>query len=279
MNLWFNEEDSDGLRFSYQVKDVLCTEKTPFQKISVIDTVAYGRTLLLDDLVMCTEKDEFVYHEMIAHIPSLFCQNLKNVLVIGGGDGGTVRELCKHTEIESITLCEIDARVIEVSKDFFPNISCGYKDPRVKILVGDGVKYVAEHAAQAFDLIIVDSTDPIGPGEGLFTKEFYGNVSRLLTSGGAMVCQSESPWFERSLLQRISNHLRSGFDHLHPYIASIPTYPRGLWSFTLATHQERHPLTIDWGRLEAVGTLRYLNPAVAAAAFALPNFYLEKVGK
>ena len=237
MHLWFNEEDESGFRPSFRVEDILFRGQSEFQSVDVIVTKSFGRMLLIDGLVMVTDLDEFVYHEMIAHVPALLHPCPKNVVVIGGGDGGTVRELLKHPEVEKITLCEIDGLVVETAKKYFPKLASCLDDPRVEVRIGDGVGYMKEHPASALDLVIVDSTDPIGPGEGLFSREFYRSVSASLKEGGLMACQSESPWFEKSLLQRISRNVSGGFEFRYPYIGAVPTYPRGFWSWTLASNQ------------------------------------------
>lgn len=281
MKLWFQEEDDHALRFSYLATDVLYRGQSEFQKVDVIETEEYGRMLLIDGLVMITERDEFVYHELIAHVPALKHPNPKHVVVIGGGDGGTIRELLKHPQIEKITLCEIDALVVEASRQYFPQVASGFDDPRVELMIGDGVQFMADHAPNELDLVIVDSTDPIGPGEGLFSQKFYQSVAQALRSDGLMVCQSESPWYSREKLIRIHRNVAGGFAYRRAYIGAVPTYPRGLWSWTMAAKQPIDPNQFDEKRLDKLmqltPRLKYLNAEVMAAVFALPNFFQEKI--
>ena len=278
MQLWFHEEDN-GLKFSYKIKDVLYRERSAYQSIDVIDTEAVGKMLLIDGLVMITESDEFVYHECIAHIPALAHSNPRKVVVIGGGDGGTVRELLKHPSIEEITLCEIDDKVIEASRRFFPEVSAGLDNPKVNTYIGDGVNYMKNHEPSTLDLVIIDSTDPIGPGEGLFTKDFYSSVAQSLKSNGLMACQSESPWYGSESLQRIFDNVAGGFGHYRPYVAPVSTYPRGYWSWTLASKEAWSVGDFDFDRLELFAdSLSYLNKDLLPSVFSLPQFYKKKLG-
>lgn len=281
MKLWFQEEDDSGLRFSYKVTDVLFRGKSEFQAVDVIDTVTYGRMLLIDGLVMITESDEFVYHELIAHVPALHHPDPKHVVVIGGGDGGTVRELLKHPGIEKITLCEIDALVLEAAKKYFPGVASGLDDPRVEVMVGDGVEFMKKHSPKSLDLVVIDSTDPIGPGEGLFSGEFYRSVAAALKDDGLMVCQSESPWFDEKMLRRIQRNVASGFRYRAPYVSGVPTYPRGLWSWTMASQNPIDPAKYDRARLDRLLSegegLKCLNHALMTGAFALPTYFIKKI--
>lgn len=278
MKLWFQEEIDEGVRVALRVENVLFRGKSEFQTVDIVETQAYGRTMLIDGLVMVTDTDEFVYHEMIAHVPALLHKKPEHALVIGGGDGGTVRELLKHPTIKKITLCEIDALVIEAARKYFPKIAEGLDDPRVTINVGDGVAYMKNHAPESLDLVLVDSTDPFGPGEGLFSREFYQSVARALKPDGIMACQSESPWFDAPVLKRIMNNVKGGFKNIHPYVGTIPTYPRGTWSWTLASNQPVDTTAMDQKRLREIQpTLHYLNYGLAQGAFALPEFYRKKL--
>ena len=193
MDLWFSEKHTPNVKFSIRVDRQLYSGQSDFQRIDVFESPEFGRILVLDGYLMLTEKDEFIYHEMIVHTPLAVHPHVKNVLVIGAGDGGAVRELTRYPEIGRIDLAEIDGQVIEVCKKFLPQTSCKMDDPRVHIYVEDGLKFVRRHADE-YDLIIVDSTDPFGPGEGLFTKEFYGNCYKALKEDGIMVNQHESPF-------------------------------------------------------------------------------------
>ena len=189
---WFVENENDEIKYAYAINETLFHTKSEFQDIKVVDTKAYGRMLIIDQFVMLTEEDEFVYHEMLAHIPALYHPNPRKIAIIGGGDGGTVRELLKHPSVEEIVLCEIDAEVVNVCKKFFPTVSARIDDPRVELFIGDGIDFVSKQK-NAFDMVLIDSTDPIGPGEGLFTSTFYKNVATALWLGLA-AAQTESPW-------------------------------------------------------------------------------------
>lgn len=278
MNLWYTEENQEMIRYGYKTKAVLFNEKSEYQVVEVIETEAYGKMMLLDGLVMITDVDEFVYHEMISHIPVCLHGNPKRVVVIGGGDGGTVRELLKHDCIEHITLCEIDDVVIKAARECFPDVSSGFDDKRVTVKVGDGIAYMKDHSAGELDLVIVDSTDPIGPGEGLFSKEFYRSVAKSLKKDGLMAAQSESPWYDKSILQRIKNNVAAGFSDIHNYMGAVPTYPRGFWSWTIAGNRPIVPAEYNRARFAKVKAgLQYLNDDMMTGVFALPNFYKNKL--
>lgn len=276
---WYQENEKDHLRISYKMKNILFSGQSEFQSVDVIDTVAYGKMLLLDGLVMITDRDEFVYHEVIAHVPVLNHPNPKKVVVIGGGDGGTVRELLKHPEIEEIVLAEIDGMVVDVSRKFFPDVACGLDDKRVKVKIGDGVAYMQDHKPGDLDIVIVDSTDPIGPGEGLFSGDFYRSVQKALKPDGIMICQSESIWFEAPILQRIFRNVSAGFKYIKPFAGPVPTYPRGTWSWTMASNRPFDPKEFDRKRFERIKNgLQYMNEDLMTAGFAVPNFYKAKLG-
>lgn len=279
MELWFEEREESSLRYGYKVEDILFRGKSDYQSVDIVETKAYGRVMLIDGLVMLTDRDEFVYHEMIAHIPMLLHPKPCRAVVIGGGDGGTVRELLRHSEIEKIDLCEIDSLVVSCAEKYFPSISQGLRDARVTVHITDGIEYVKSLESNSIDLLIVDSTDPIGPGEGLFTQEFYKDVKKALTEEGLMVCQSESPWQAEEGLARIWQNISSNFEFVRPYIGSVPTYPRGFWSWTLASNKPISRSNFDLRRLSSISSdLKYLNKDIAHAAFALPNFYRQKLG-
>ena len=269
MNLWFTEEQTAHVRLGVRVKEVLHSEETPFQKLAVIDTEQFGRVLLLDDMFQTTERDEFVYHEMIAHIAMVTHPNPWRVAVIGGGDGGAVREILKHPEVESVTLIEIDERVVEASRRFLPTISSGLDDERVTVLAEDGIVHIRETKA-AYDVVLVDSTEPVGAAIGLFTAEFYEDVAAALREDGLMVAQTESPFFNAELLRNAHGALKQVFPITKTYLASIPTYPSGLWSFTLGS-KVHDPQTADVQRLERIET-KYVTPELFHGAFALPRF-------
>lgn len=279
MELWFTEQEKDHIRFGLKAEGVLFKGKSEFQEIEVIETKAYGRMLVLDGCVMTTDEDEFVYHEMIAHPAACIHKDPKRALVIGGGDGGTVRELLKHKGLEQIVLCEIDGMVVDACRKFFPQIACGLDDKRVTVNIGDGVAYIKDHQA-AFDIIIIDSTDPIGPGEGLFSGEFYQSVARALRPGGLMVAQSEAIWFKDDVLGRIHRNIAAGFKHKRTYLGAIPTYPRGTWSWTMASNAAFDPQDFNKARFATVEKgLKYLTADILPSAFHLPPFFRDKLNK
>lgn len=277
MELWFSEQEQDLIRVSWKTEDVLFRGKSEFQTVEVIETKAYGRMLSLDGCVMVTDVDEFVYHEMIAHVPALIHKDPRRVVVIGGGDGGTVRELLKHRGVQEIILCEIDGMVVDACRKYFPKVAQGLDDPRVKVKIGDGVAYMKELNAE-IDIAVIDSTDPIGPGEGLFSGDFYRSVAKALRPGGVMVAQSESPWHPREVHQRIHRNIAAGFKHKRSYIGAIPTYPRGFWSWTMAANEVFEPKAFDKGRFAGVKSgLQYLSEGLIPAAFELPPFFAAKL--
>ena len=224
---------------------------------------------------MLTEADEFVYHEMIAHVPLSLHQAPREVLVIGGGDGGTVREVLKHQSVTRVVLAEIDERVVEASRRFLPTVSASLSDPRLTLAIGDGIEHVRQHS-DAYDVILVDSTEPIGPAAGLFGAEFYRMTAAALHRGGIMAAQTESPFLNGDLISQVHVNLRAAFPYRRLYLASIPTYPSGLWSFTLAAKEEVAHL--EPRPVPDLGT-KYYSQDVHRAAFALPPFVAALVNK
>lgn len=277
MDLWFSEKHTPNVKFSIRVDRQLYSGQSDFQRIDVFESPEFGRILVLDGYLMLTEKDEFIYHEMIVHTPLAVHPHVKNVLVIGAGDGGAVRELTRYPEIGRIDLAEIDGQVIEVCKKFLPQTSCKMDDPRVHIYVEDGLKFVRRHADE-YDLIIVDSTDPFGPGEGLFTKEFYGNCYKALKEDGIMVNQHESPFYDEdaTACQRAHKRIVESFPISRVFQAHIPTYPSGHWLFGFAS-KKYHPLKdlaeARWN-LRGLGC-KYYTTTLHKGAFYLPAYVEE----
>ncbi len=272
MDLWIRERFQDRTELGYKATDVLHHSVSEFQEIDIVETVALGRMLLLDGMVMTSERDEFIYHEMIAHIPMLAHPNPKNVLVIGGGDGGTIREVLKHPSVERAVLCEIDGDVIEVCKKYLPSIAGKLDDPRVEIEVRDGAAYIAQHK-NTFDVILVDSTDPIGPGEKLFTQAFYQNVLEALTENGIMANQSESPVAVPEECLRINKLLKSVFPYVQPYTACIPSYPGGQWTWSFCSKGLKPLENInEKTAADLEKTCRYYNREIHKTVFVLPNY-------
>lgn len=277
MELWYTEQHTDDVRFSIKVNRQLHSARSEFQRIDVFDSHEFGRFLALDGLMMVTQKDEFIYHDMIVHIPMAANPDIRNVLVIGAGDGGTVRELCRYTKVQHIDMVEIDKQVVDVAREFFPKLSCSLDDPRVDIHYQDGLRYVRTKQ-DAYDLIIVDSTDPFGPGEGLFTKEFYGNCYNALKADGILVNQHESPYYPAYARSMKRAHLRiKQFFPIHSvYQAHIPTYPSGHWLFGFASKSIHPTDDLDAAAWNALGLrTRYYNTDLHIGCFALPNYVRE----
>ena len=274
MELWFTERHTPSVKFSIKVDRQLYTAQSEFQRIDVFDSKEFGRFLTLDGYMMLTEKDEFIYHEMMVHVPMAVHPNARRVLIIGAGDGGVVRELTRYHQIEHIDLVEIDELVVEVCKKYLPQTACRLDDERVHIYYEDGLKFIRSKENE-YDLIIVDSTDPFGPGEGLFTKEFYGNCYKALKEDGIMVNQHESPFYDEdaAAMQRAHKRIVESFAIIKVYQAHIPTYPSGHWLFGFAS-KKYHPVkdlnAAVWNLL-GIHT-QYYNTRLHAGAFALPSY-------
>ncbi len=272
MDLWFTERQTAGVALSLRVTRTIHREKTGYQDLAVLDTVDNGRVLVLDGCIMTTDLDEFVYHEMIAHVPMCTHPSPRKVLVIGGGDGGTIREVLKHGSVDAAVLAEIDEGVIEASRRHLPRLSGSIEDARCRVMVGDGAAHVRSHPGE-YDVIICDSTDPIGPGAVLFSEDFYRASLESLTADGVFCAQMESPFFHGELISRVVRDLRRIFPIVRLYLAVVPTYPGGLWSFALAS--KKHDPVRD-ARGPGLDT-RYYTPEVHRAAFVLPRFVEELV--
>ncbi len=277
MELWFTEQHTPNVRLSIKTDRQIYGGQSDFQRIDIFESPEFGRFLTLDGYMMLTEKDEFVYHEMITHVPMAVHPKVRDVLIIGGGDGGAIRELARYPEIERIDLVEIDELVVEICKKHLPVTACGFSDPRVSAYFEDGLKFVRSRIEE-YDLIIVDSTDPFGPGEGLFTREFYGNCYKALRADGILVNQHESPFYDAdaAAMQRAHKRIAESFPISRVYQAHIPTYPSGHWLFGFASKQY-HPIRhLDAARWNARKLpTRYYNTRLHAGAFALPNYVEE----
>ncbi|WP_127836531.1 polyamine aminopropyltransferase [Clostridium prolinivorans] len=281
MELWYTENQTPNVKFSMKVKSHLYSAKSPFQQIDVIDTYEFGRVLVIDGWTMLTEKDEFIYHEMITHVALATNPEIKKVLVIGAGDGGTVRELTRYNSIEKIDMVEIDETVVMVAKEFLPFTANKLDDPRVNLYFEDGIKFV-EGKNNEYDLVIVDSTDPIGPGEGLFTTEFYKNCSNALTENGILVNQGESPYYQKDAreMKRAFSKLKKIFPICEAYQYHMPTYPSGHWIFGFAS-KKLHPIKdFNGENWEKLGLkTKYYNKRIHVGAFALPNYVIEQLNE
>ncbi len=277
MEFWFSENHTPNVQISIRVDKQLYSGKSEFQRIDVFESPEFGRFLTLDGYMMLTEKDEFIYHEMITHVPMAVHPNVKKVLVIGAGDGGVVRELVRYHDIEHIDMVEIDPLVVEVCKKYLPQTACRFDDPRLDLHFEDGLRFV-RFKENEYDLIIVDSTDPFGPGEGLFTKEFYGNCYKALKDDGILINQHESPFYpeDAQACQRAHKNIVNTFPIAKVYQAHIPTYPSGHWLFGFAS-KKYHPLRdlneTRWN-MRAL-TCRYYTTTLHKGAFYIPAYVEE----
>ena len=274
----YHEITPEGFGIAIEKDKHLFHDKSPYQEVDVFSSRAFGNVLTLDGLMMVTERDEFFYHEMIVHIPMLTHPNPQNILVIGGGDGGTVRELLKHESVKHIDMVEIDGMVIDVSKKYFPTVACGLDDPKVSVLVQDAIDFIKDKE-NIYDVVLIDSTDPIGPGVGLFNENFYNNVKRSLKKGGIVVPQTEGPFGQSENMQNTYKLLRKVFKHVAPYAGPMPTYPGGYWSWGFCSDDIEAPFDsnkIDEKRASKIAsTCKIYNRELHSAAFRVPNFVKE----
>ncbi|MBP9478224.1 MAG: polyamine aminopropyltransferase [Sebaldella sp.] len=274
MELWYSEHYSDNAKFSIKVDKQLHSEESKFQRIDFFESKEFGKFFTLDGLMMVTEKDEFIYHDMITHVALATNPKIKKVLVIGAGDGGTVRELTRYNTIEKIDMVEIDERVVRLCEKYIPLTSSKLTDKRVSLYFEDGIEFIKK-TKEKYDLIIVDSTDPIGPGEGLFTVEFYTNCYNLLSDEGILINQHESPYYDkdRKELIRTRQKIKNIFEISRVYQAHIPTYPSGHWLFGFASKKFDPVKDIkveEWKKFNL--ETKYYNTDLHIGAFALPTY-------
>jgi spermidine synthase len=269
MSNWFEEdlEIAKGKKLKVQYESLIESVQTPFQKIDVYQTMPFGKMLVHDGVIMLTEFDESHYHEMIAHVPLHVHPAPEKILVIGGGDGGTMREVLHHREVATAHLCEIDEQVVQICRKHLPALSTSFDDPRVELFFEDGAKFV-EKRENFYDIIIVDSSDPIGPAEVLFQKEFYQNMHRALKTDGIVVTQSESFLYHMHIIQEIAVFSRKIFPIYHYYYTMVPTYPSGVIGFSFCSKQY-HP--IKDMKEKSIDGLAYYTPDIHKAAFSLPK--------
>jgi len=280
VQLWFSEDQTRHIRISVRIKAVLHRETTPYQEVMILDTVELGRMLVLDDIIQVTEHDEFCYHEMMSHVPAFTHPRPRRALVVGGGDGGCVRELLKHPTIEQVDLCEIDEAVVRACRQYLPEVAAGLDDPRCRILIQDGIAYVKD-CRDHYDVVVVDSTDPIGPAVGLFDEAFYRAAARALTADGVFVAQTESPFFFQDILLRARRNAEASFAHAALYWGVVPTYPGGFWTYTMGskTVDPARPDPEALARRAAAVKTRYWSPEVHRQAFVLPPFVRDLVAR
>jgi spermidine synthase len=267
----FGEDVFPGFRYEYEGEQ-LFSERSAFQQVDVYDHPSFGKVLVLDGLVQTTERDEFVYHEMLAHVPLMSLSAPERVLVIGGGDGGTLRHVLMHPSVKRAVMVEIDELVTDVCRKYMPGIAAeAFDDPRAEVLFADGIAYVKD-GDERFDAILIDSSDPVGPGEGLFTGEFYGAAAQRLNGDGVLAAQSGSPYAQQGELHRAFRNASSAFADVRPYLASVPTYPGTLWSFLLCGERLQVDVDAARERAHARGLLtKYWTPELQRGSFDLPK--------
>ena len=274
MEMWFHDEHTDNVKLAIRVDYQVFSAQSEIQRIDVLESKEFGKILVVDGDLMLTEKDEFIYHEMISHVPMAVHPQVEKILVIGGGDGGVVRELAKYDTVEQIDVVEADPLLVEVCRKYFPQMACSLNDPRVHIYHEDGLRFIRSKS-DAYDLIIIDSPNPFGAGEGLFTKEFYGNCFNALHEDGIMINQHESPFYKEEAFQcqRMHKRIIESFPISRIYQAHIPSYPSGHWLFGFAS-KRYHPIHdmdgIQW-KLRGIQTKYYL-PRLHEGVFALPAY-------
>ncbi|MEQ8202135.1 MAG: polyamine aminopropyltransferase [Syntrophomonadaceae bacterium] len=271
---WFYESHTEGYEVRWRITDILHQETTPYQKLAVIETVEWGKALVLDGVLQLADKDEYIYHEMIAHVAMNSHPHPLDVLIIGGGDGGALREAVKHPQLRRLDLVEIDRRVVEISQQYFPRVACAFADSRVNLHIADGFDYI-KAPGREYDLVIVDSSDPVGPSLKLFSVEFYRDIYNVLKPEGMAVVQSESPVFYADHFVACHANLRQVFPVVEVYLAPIATYVSGPWAFTVGS-KRYDPRTINNDQPVTTG-LKYYTEELHRAAFCLPGFVRELI--
>ena len=278
---WYKETLYTEVSQSFKVDRIVHREQTDLQDLVIFENKVMGRILALDGVIQTTEGDEYFYHEMMGHVPIVAHGNARRVLIVGGGDGGLLEEVLKHKSVESVVMVEIDPSVIELSKKYLPSIpKKAFDDKRAEIVIADGANHVAV-TTDRFDVIMVDSTDPHGPGEVLFTSEFYGNCKRCMNPGGIMVTQNGVPFFQPDELSTTDKRLRPLYADVGFYVVPVPTYYGGFMTLGWASLEKKHRLTplAEIARRFKAANLdtKYYNPAIHQACFALPNYMLDRM--
>lgn len=280
MGFQYNEFYNANTGLTVGIKKVLFSEQSPYQRVAVYETDTWGNMMTIDDIVMLSEKDEFVYHEMISHVGMFAHPNPKRVLIIGGGDGGTAREVMKHKSVERVDMVEIDEAVVRASKLHMPAVG-DFDNPKLNVIYEDGINFV-KNVTEPYDVIIIDGSDPVGPAQVLFKHEFYQSCYKALSANGVLTAQSESPFEEKYRFgqQAIYKSLRDIFAVSKMYLAFIPLYPTGMWSLAFASKgidpcSEEVLSRVDEGMKAFGSTLKYYNKSLQTGAFAVPNFALD----
>jgi spermidine synthase len=271
MALWYDEVHEDRTRFGLRVQRTVYSGRSDYQTIEVLDTLEFGRVLVLDGVFNTSEGDEHYYHEMLVHPAMTTARRAGRVLVVGGGDGGTVREVLRHPTVTEVVMVEIDRQVVDACREHLPALGPDWDDPRLDLRFEDGVRFVNEAEVEPFDVVLLDGTDPIGAGEGLFGLDFYRGCHRLLREGGVFALQSASPVLQRDVFLAAQHRLRQVFDRVHPYFGPVPLYGAGQWSWTWASDDADPTGLVDDRAAVIEQHARYYNRAIHTAAFALPN--------
>jgi spermidine synthase len=268
MAFWYDETFEGKTRYGCLVEEVLFRQQSEFQLIEILDTVHYGPTLVLDGIFMTSAREEHFYHEMLVQPAMATAADLRRALIIGGGDGGTAREILRHPEVEQLVMVEIDPLVIEACKQYLPMIGTAWDDPRLEVIVGDGIAYVRDGDLPPFDLIFLDGCDPVGPAAGLFDVAFYRNCLGRLAEHGTFVAQTESPILQREVFLEIIGALRQVFPRVLPYFGPAPLYAADQWSWTFCSRNVDHLAIRDERARGIEPQMKYYNREIHCAAFA-----------
>jgi spermidine synthase len=271
MPIWCDEVHADTMRFGLKIQRVLFNEQSPFQRVTIVETEALGRALLLDDLWMTAEGDEKTYHEMITHPALTTVPQLARVLIIGGGDGGTAREVLRHPQVKHVDMVEIDGMVVDACKQHLPTIGSAWNDPRLHVMIDDGIRYVKEANVEPYDVILVDGSDPVGPAEGLFNEAFYQGCRRLLAPHGVFASQAESPLRQRDVHLEMIRTTAKVFGKSYPYYNTVTMYPGGAWSWVYASPTVNPLAIIEERAVHAESWTMFYNRDLHRGVFAVPN--------
>lgn len=279
---WFREENEQwaGYSVGLEIEKILYKEKSKYQEIFVFKSKSFGNVLVLDGVIQCTERDEFAYQEMIAHLPLNCHPRPEKVLVVGGGDGGVVREVLKNPSVQKVVLCEIDEKVVEVSKKYLPNMADSFSNPKMQLFIGDGIQYLKEHTNE-FDVIITDAPDPIGPAADLFEADYYNDMKKALKPNGIVCCQGENMYLDLPLIKKLMTFSRKIFSRVAYGFTAMPTYTGGHIGFVLCTCNPdtnfNEPLKVYTDKEIQQMNLKYYNSEIHKACFCLPQFAKQEL--
>ncbi len=278
--IWQTEEQQEGLRLSFKIKKKIISKKSKFQKIDIVETYTHGKLMSLDGKIMLTERDEFVYHEMLAHVPLFSSSKVRKVLIIGGGDGGTARECLKHDNLKILHLCEIDEEVISISKKYLPITASCFSNKKLKVFIEDGFKFLKKiNKNERYDIILVDSTDPVGAAAILFEDSFFELVKNALNPNGILCTQCESPFFFSETITNVHSILSKMFKNCSHFTAPVTTYPSGYWSFAIASNKKIKFNSKNYQKISKKMNCKFYNDEIHQACFALPNFFKKLINK